>query len=200
MREHGKMRQIGLGTLVSLDKGQWDLMEAAYPSRKVVELHAQRGRGLVQVAIYGPSGFIRTYIFHRTANESQKPILAELLDPPPPVWAWCFCQISKNSSRCPYWPYKWVKNSMPTVAKRVPFLEQSSVKGGSSGEKRSFRSVNTEPLRLKGFTPLALPATVFHDMEVSQNQEENHGNMWRCTIMYHQFPRSTGLGKRQGTP
>ena len=96
--------------------------------------------------------------------------------------------MSKNSSRCPYWPYKCVKNSMPTVAKRVPFLEQSSVKGGSSGEKRSFRSVNTEPLRLKGFAPLVLPKHSFHQMEISQNQQENHGNMWRCTTVYHDVP------------
>ena len=43
-------------------------MEAAYPSRKVVELHAQRRRGLVQVAIYGPSGFIRISFIAQPTN------------------------------------------------------------------------------------------------------------------------------------
>ena len=134
--------------------------------------------------------WLHSYIFRRTANESQKPILTELLDPPPPVWAWCF------SVRC-----LGELVTLPILAVQMGeefyanCCEESSVFGAIISERRFIRWFSGPSDQwtlshwdLKGFSPLVLPKHSFHQMEISQNQQENHGNMWRCTMVYHDVP------------
>lgn len=56
--------------------------QSGFPQRRCIELHAKEAEACLKLQSMGK--LVDSYIFHRSANEFQKPILTELLGQPPP--------------------------------------------------------------------------------------------------------------------
>ena len=136
--ENGKMSQLGLGTRHNIVRryecGQGPMRSrgSGFPQRRCIELHAREAGQI--------DGFVSLSSRSQRISETR----SDAASRPTTATERGSFRFQRTRHAAHTGPYKWVKNSLPNLAMRFPFLELSSVTGALSGQKkRFFRSVFT---------------------------------------------------------